>query len=98
MKKYTFDTRDEAIIFLDKHNFQYYVPRAREYMSNIKDELKNYYVELSDSNEVEYCAIISASGGVNFEEDFFDVNKVSEFKDTAYNKMNREKKYQEWKS
>lgn len=95
MKTYTFKTREEAVSFLDKHNFKYYIPRVREYMSNVKDELKEYYIELSDSNEVKYCAIISISGGIDFKEDFFDINKVSEYKDSAYDKLYREKKYQQ---
>lgn len=93
MKKYTFDSREEVVNFLDKHNFKYYIPRVEEYMSNIKDELKYYYVELSDSDEVECCSIISITRGMEIKEDFFDINKVDEFKDTAYNKEYRETKY-----
>lgn len=93
MKKYTFDTREEVVNFLDKHNFKYYIPRVEEYMSNIKDELKYYYVELSDSDEVACCSIISITRGMEIKEDFFDINKVDEFKDTAYNKEYRETKY-----
>lgn len=55
MKEYNFDTREEAINFLDKHNFKYYIPRVCEYMSNIKDELKGYCVEISDLGEVTRC-------------------------------------------
>lgn len=95
MKKYTFKTREELVEFLYKHNFKYYIPRVKEYMSGIKDELKYYYVELSDSNEVKYCAIISITGGEEIKESFFDINKVTEFKDTAYNRVYREKKYKE---
>ena len=63
MKEYNFDTREEAINFLDKHNFKYYIPRVCEYMSNIKDELKAYCVELSDSHEVTRCWIVSITDG-----------------------------------
>ena len=52
MKKYTFDSREEAINFLDKHNFKYYIPRVDEYMSNIKDDFKSYYIEVSDLGEI----------------------------------------------
>ena len=31
MKEYNFDTREEAINFLDKHNFKYYIPRVCEF-------------------------------------------------------------------
>lgn len=95
MKKYTFNTREELVEFLDKHNFKYYIPRVAEYMSGINDEFKHYYVELSDSNEVKHCAIISITGGEEVKETFFDINKVNDFKDTAYNRVCREKKYQE---
>jgi hypothetical protein len=95
MKKYTFNTREKLVEFLDKHNFKYYIPRVREYMSNIKDEFKHYYVELSDSHEVKYCAIITITGLEEIKESFFDINKVTEFKDTAYNRVYREKKYKE---
>ena len=95
MNKYNFNTREEAVEFLNKHNFKYYIPRVREYMSNITDERKYYYVELSDSKEVKYCAIVSITGEEEIKEDFFDINKVSEFKDTAYNREYREKKYKE---
>ncbi len=95
MKKYTFESRLDTLNFLDNHNFKYYVPRLKEYMSNIKDDLKHYYIELSNSNEVNYCAIVSLTEGKEFKEDFFDINKVDEFKDTAYDKKFREKKYQE---
>ncbi|GAA0103925.1 hypothetical protein UT300013_05470 [Paraclostridium sordellii] len=95
MKKYTFNTREEVVEFLDKHNFKYYIPRVEEYMSGIKDELKYYYVEVSDSNEVKDCSIISITGGSELKESFFDINKVAEFKSTAYNRQYREKKYKE---
>ena len=114
MKEYNFDTREEAINFLDKHNFKYYIPRVCEYMSNIKDELKAYCVELSDSHEVTRCWIVSITDGKKYREIlvewnkvmnltgieeereiFFDIEKVDEFKDTAYNKDYREKKYKE---
>ena len=65
MKEYNFDTREEAINFLDKHNFKYYIPRVCEYMSNIKDELKAYCVELSDSHEVTRCWIVSKDTAYN---------------------------------
>ena len=67
MKEYNFDTREEAINFLDKHNFKYYIPRVCEYMSNIKDELKAYCVELSDSHEVTRCWIVSITDEKNIE-------------------------------
>ena len=95
MKNYSFNTRDELVEFLDKHNFKYYIPRVNEYMSAIKDEFKHYYVELSDSYEVEYCAIITITDGEEIKESFFDINKVIEFKDTAYDRSYREKKYKE---
>ena len=95
MKKYTFETREEAINFLDKHNFKYYIPRVSEYMSNIKDELKSYYIELSDSDEVTCCYILSITDGKRLREKFFDIEKVDEFKDSAYNKDYREQKYKE---
>jgi hypothetical protein len=95
MKTYTFKSRDEAVEFLDKHNFKYYIPRVKEYMRNIKDELKYYSVELSDSDEVKYCDIISISGGNGIRENFFDINKLNEFKDTAYNRVDRDNKYKE---
>ncbi|MBO3443829.1 hypothetical protein [Clostridium sp. CCUG 7971] len=95
MKKYTFNTREELLEFLDKHHFKYYIPRVREYMSSIKDEFKRYYVELTDSNEVKCCAIISITDGEEIKETFFDINKVIEFKDTAYNRVYRERKYKE---
>ena len=95
MYKYTFNSREEVIEFLYKHNFKYYIPRLREYMSNIKDEFKHYCVELSDSREVKYCGIVSVTGGEEFEENFFDINKVNEFKDTAYNIQYRDNKYKE---
>lgn len=95
MKKYTFDTREELVDFLNEHNFEYYIPRVEEYMSNIKDEFKYYYVELSNSNEVKHCAIISITDGYEIKESFFDINKVAEFKDTAYNIEYRENKYKE---
>lgn len=28
MKEYNFDTREEAINFLDKHNFKYYISKS----------------------------------------------------------------------
>ena len=71
MKEYNFDTREEAINFLDKHNFKYYIPRVCEYMSNIKDELKAYCVELSDSHEVTRCWIVSITDGKKYREIFF---------------------------
>lgn len=37
MKKYTFETREEVMNFLNKYNFKYYIQRVCEYMSNIKD-------------------------------------------------------------
>lgn len=95
MKKYIFNTRDEVLEFLDKHNFNYYIPRVEEYMSNIKDELKSYYVELSDDDEIKNCSIISITGGKEIKENFFDLNKVNELKDTSYNKGIRECKYRE---
>ena len=75
MKEYNFDTREEAINFLDKHNFKYYIPRVCEYMSNIKDELKAYCVELSDSHEVTRCWIVSITDGKKYREIFFDIVK-----------------------
>ena len=30
MKKYTFESRLDALNFLDNHNFKYYVPRLKE--------------------------------------------------------------------
>ena len=93
MNKYTFNNREEVTTFLNKHNFKYYVPRLSEYMSNIKDEFKHYYVELSNSNEVKYCGISSTTDGEEVVEDFFNNNKITEFKDTAYNREYREKKY-----
>ena len=95
MKEYNFDTREEAINFLDKHNFKYYIPRVCEYMSNIKDELKAYCVEISDLGELTRCWIVSITDGKKYREIFFDIEKVDEFKDTAYNKDYREKKYKE---
>ena len=95
MKNYSFNTREELVEFLDNHNFKYYIPRVSEYMSAIKDELKHYCVELSDSNEVESCFIITITGGRELKESFFDISKVNEFKDKAYNKEYREKQYEE---
>jgi hypothetical protein len=95
MKKYNFNTREELVEFLDKHNFKYYIPRVTEYMSNIKDEFKHYYVELSDSHEVKHCDIVTVTGGEEIKESFFDINKVTEFKDTVYNRGYRESKYEE---
>ncbi|SCH74276.1 MULTISPECIES: hypothetical protein [unclassified Romboutsia] len=95
MKQYTFKNRDDVVEFLDNHNFKYYIPRLREYMSNIKDELKYYYIEVSNSEEVENCYIVSISGEREFKENFFDINKVDEFKDTAYNIEYRDSKYKE---
>lgn len=95
MEKYTFCTREEAVEFLDEHNFKYYIPRLREYMSGLTDEIKYYSIQLSDSNEVESCDIISITGRYDINENFFDINKVPQFKDTVYNRENREKKYQE---
>lgn len=95
MKNYTFNTREETVNFLDNHNFQYYIPRVEEYMSNIKDELKSYHIEVSDHNEVTNCYISSFTDGKEYKEKFFDAKKVDEFKDTAYNKDYREKKYEE---
>jgi hypothetical protein len=95
MKKYKFDTRDEVVEFLDKHNFKYYIPRVEEYMSAIRDNLKYYSIELSDSNEVKDCAIISITDGEEIKESFFNINKVDEFKNTAYNRQYREKQYKE---
>lgn len=95
MKKYTFDTREEAERFLEKHNFKYYIPRVCEYMSNIKDDLKSYYIEVSDCGEITCCCISSFTDGKEYKEKFFDHNKIEEFKDTAYNKNYREKKYNE---
>lgn len=96
MRKYTFKSRLDALNFLNNHNFKYYVPRLKEYMSNIKDELKHYYIELSNSDEISYCAIVSLSEGKEIKEDFFDLNKVYEFKDTVYDKKLRECKYHEY--
>ena len=93
MKNYTFNTREETVNFLDNHNFKYYIPRVEEYMSNIKDELKSYHIEVSDHNEVTNCYISSFTDGKEYKEKFFDHNKIEEFKDTAYNKNYREKKY-----
>ena len=95
MKKYTFDTREEAERFLEKHNFKYYIPRVCEYMSNIKDDFKSYYIEVSDCGEITCCCISSITDGKEYKEKFFDHNKIEEFKDTAYNKNYREKKYNE---
>ena len=95
MKEYKFNTREEIINFLDKYNFKYYIPRVCEYMDNIKDDLKSYYVEVSDLGEVTGCYIVSITDGKEYKEQFFDVKKVDEFKDTAYNKDYREKKYEE---
>ena len=95
MKKYTFDTREEAERFLEKHNFKYYIPRVCEYMSNIKDDFKSYYIEVSDCGEITCCFISSLTDGKEYKEKFFDHNKIEEFKDTAYNKNYREKKYNE---
>ena len=52
MKKYKFSTREELINFLDNYNFKYYIPRVREYMSNIKDDFKYYYVEVYEYDEL----------------------------------------------
>ena len=95
MKNYTFKTREETVNFLDEHKFKYYIPRIEEYMSNIKDELKSYHIEVSDHNEVTNCYISSFTDGKEYKEKFFDTKKVDEFKDTAYNKDYREKKYEE---
>ena len=95
MKKYKFNTRAEVINFLDRYNFKYYIPRVCEYMSNLKDELKSYLVEVSDSSEVTSCYIVSITEGGQIEEKFFDIEKEDEFKDTAYNKIYRENKYKE---
>ena len=95
MNTYKFDTREEIVSFLDNYDFKYYIPRVREYMSNLTDKLKYYYVELSDSNEVKSCYIVSISEGKEIKEKFFDIEKVDEFKNTAYNKEYREQKYQE---
>ena len=95
MKKYTFNTREEAVNFLDRYNFKYYIPRVTEYMSNIKDEFKSYYIELSDDNKVTGCYISSFTDGKEFKENFFDYKKVDEFKYTAYDKNYREQKYKD---
>ncbi|EPZ54146.1 hypothetical protein H477_4330 [[Clostridium] sordellii ATCC 9714] len=36
MRKYTFNTREEVVEFLEKHNFKYYIPRVEEYMTLLK--------------------------------------------------------------
>ena len=95
MKKYTFDSREEAINFLDKHNFKYYIPRVDEYMSNIKDDFKSYYIEVSDLGEITGCYISSFTDGKEYKEKFFDAKKVDEFKDNVYNKEYREKNYED---
>ncbi len=95
MKKYKFNTREEVINFLDKYNFNYYIPRLGEYMDNIKDDLKSYYVEVSDLGEVIGCYIVSITDGKEYKEQFFDAKKIDEFKDTAYNKDYREKNYED---
>ncbi|CEN78502.1 hypothetical protein [Paraclostridium sordellii] len=95
MRKYTFNTREEVVEFLENHNFKYYIPRVEEYMSAIKDDLKSYYVEISNSGEVKNCGIISITGGTELKENFFEFNKINEFKNTAYNKQYREQKYKE---
>ena len=95
MNEYKFNTREEVINFLDKYNFDYYIPRLGEYMDNIKDDLKSYYVEVSDLGEVIGCYIVSITDGKEYKEQFFDAKKIDEFKDTAYNKDYREKNYED---
>ena len=95
MNEYKFNTREEVINFLDKYNFKYYIPRLGEYMDNIKDDLKSYYVEVSDLGEVIGCYIVSITDGKEYKEQFFDAKKIDEFKDTAYNKDYREKNYED---
>ncbi|MBQ6630626.1 MAG: hypothetical protein IJH55_00635 [Romboutsia sp.] len=95
MNEYKFNTREEVINFLDKYNFNYYIPRLGEYMDNIKDDLKSYYVEVSDLGEVIGCYIVSITDGKEYKEQFFDAKKIDEFKDTAYNKDYRDKNYED---
>lgn len=57
MKRLTFNTREEVIGFLKEYNFKYYIPRLEEIMDACPSNLKMYYIEITDTNKVNYCSV-----------------------------------------
>ena len=58
---------------------------------SLKLIVQNYQI----SHEVTRCWIVSITDGKKYREIFFDIEKVDEFKDTAYNKDYKREKYKE---
>lgn len=80
--RYEFNTRNEAIEFLDKYNFEKFVP-----FDNAK-----YYVEI-ENNEVSFCSLCFYSNSFLYNQiPFYDKDRPNDF----ISKEEGEKFYQEY--
>ena len=88
MKRFSFTTRKEVKKFLSNYNFIYYIPRLRECFEN---EATDYYVEINEDGQVNYCSRrYLQDGSIVNEIPFFDKdqeNILDEIGEAYYKEM-----------
>lgn len=91
MSTHKLKTREEAISFLKKHNFNYYVPKLDNVYSNISNDNKSYCIEFKDFNgkkKINHCYITIFNKGIMTYIDFFQ-----RYHSYAYMTMEEGEKY-----
>lgn len=85
-----FDTREEAVKFLDKYNFKKHIPYKHQFRSPF-----TYYIEIED-NKISYCSLCFYDDDLLYKQvPFYDESREDDFMNREYGEAfyNREREY-----